>query len=261
MTKIKSKTDLINYIKTQLGFPLINIELTDEQIESNIDQAVQKFADYAQEGLLENIIVCEFHGKGAYPLPDNISSIISVGKGSTSNVTNFGTNYGTGYVPDVWSQQFFSTYSSSITASTIFNDNMYASSLTGNIIPAVINISNTTSVLHKYFGDAPAYTYSAEKHTLWLTENYHGPAYIHYYYEYDPNEEHDKIYDHQWVKEYSVALCMRLWGRVTGKFSGSLIGGAQVNYSDLKSEGQAEIDRLNEELLTRWTTPCEIFIE
>ncbi len=261
MTKIKSKVDLINYIKMQLGFPQINVELTDPQIESCIDQAVQKFTDYAFEGLLENIIVCEFHGKGAYPLPDNISSIINIGKGSTSNITNFGANFGTGYVPDLWSSQFFTSYSSYFTISTTFSDALYTNSLTGSIIPSIISISNMTSMLNKYFGDSPAYTYSAEKHTLWLTENYSGPAYIHYYYKYNPDEQYDKIYDHQWVKEYACALCMRLWGRIVGKYSQNLIGGATINYSDMQSNAQQDIDRLNEELMSRWTTPCEIFIE
>ena len=84
---------------------------------------------------------------------------------------------------------------------------------------------------------------------------------IEYYYEYIPNDEFDKIFDNEWVKGMTIAKCKQLWGGVLGKYSGTLVGGAQINYADLKSEGQSEEDKLREELLAKWGTVAPIDVE
>ena len=45
---------------------------------------------------------------------------------------------------------------------------------------------------------------------------------------------------------------------ITGKFSGSLVGGATINYSDMKSEGNSEWDKCMEELKEKWSDPPPI---
>ena len=255
MAKLLTKTDLVNFIKTKLGYPLINIEVTDEQIRICIDQAVQKFTDYAYDGILENAVILQISGKGDYPLPENITHIRKVSKGSSaSNITSFGTNYGEGYVPDVWSALYFSS-------STAVNGVSYGTSLTASILPAIIQVSSVSAVTSKYFEDVLAYHFNPAKHVLQITENYVGSILIWYNYDYDADDEHDKIFNHQWVKEYATALVKEVWGSVVGKYSSPLVGGATVNYSDIKSEAQQEKERLDEQLMSRWTDPCEIFID
>lgn len=239
--RIRSKEQLITYIRQQLGEPVINVEVTDEQISEIIDAAVQKFTEYAY-GTLEDTVLIQLDGKAEYQLPDTITNIIKLSKGSTSNITNFGTNFGSGYVPDIWSQQFFTT------------------SLVGDIIPAVMQISAVVSVLEKYFGDDMYFNFNPHRKTLKLFEPYTGQAVLHYQYEYIANEEDDLVYNHEWIKDYTVAKTKFLWGSIVGKYSQSLIGGAQINYNDIKSDATQEIERLNQELLTKWSDTAPILI-
>jgi len=256
MTKLISKQDLVNFIKMQLGYPIVDVELTDEQIKMCIDQSVQKFCDYAYDGILEAGVVLQIHGKGEYPVPDNITHILKVSKGSSaSNITEFGTNFGQGYVPDVWSSLYFTN------GSTATNGYSYGTSLTGSILPAIIMVSNVSAITSKYFEDILSYHFNPAKKVLQVLENYSGAILIHYNYEYDPDDEHDAIFNHQWIKEYATAKTKFLWGSVLGKYSQALVGGAQINYSDIKSEAQQDMDRLNEELMSRWTDPVDIMIE
>ena len=51
-----------------------------------------------------------------------------------------------------------------------------------------------------------------------------------------------------------------LWGTVTGKYDQALVGGARVNYADMKSEAQTELEVLNEQLLTKWSDPAPVSI-
>ena len=239
--RITSKQQLITYIKEQLGAPLINIEVTDSQISQIIDDTIQKFTEYAY-GTLEDIVLLELKGIKEYKVPDTITNIIKISKGRTSNITNFSTNFGQNYVPEVWSNQFFTD------------------SFVGSIVPTIISISNMQSVLDKYFGDDMHFNFNPYKKTFKLFEDYHGVVAFHYQYEYIANEAHDFIYNQEWIKQFATAKVKFLWGSITGKFDQSLIGGARINYDAIKSEAQQEIDRLHEELLTKWSDPAPILI-
>lgn len=241
MARIKSKLELINYIKSSLGAPIIRVEVADTQIENIIDDAVQKFTEYAY-GTLEETVIVQLTGKAEYPMPETMTNLIKLSKGGASNLTNFNANFGQGYVPNLWSEQFFS------------------GSLTGDLIPAIIGISTTRAMLDKFFGDDIHYNFNPHRKVLQVFENYTGPAVLHYQYEYLANPNNDLIYNHEWIKEYTIAKVRYQWGNNTGKHDQTLVGGAKINYSDMKSEATSEIERLNQELLTKWSDVCPILI-
>ena len=78
--RIRSKKDLISYIRSQLGEPIIKVEVTDFQMSEMIDAAVQKFTEYCGY-TLEQSVVIQLHGAKEYPLPDKITNIISLKTG------------------------------------------------------------------------------------------------------------------------------------------------------------------------------------
>lgn len=241
MARITTKTALMDYIKTTLGEPIIKVNLSEQQISQIIDNAVQKFTEYSY-GTLEETVVLQINGMGEYTLPNTITNILRLSQGSTSNLTNFSANFGAGYVPNLWSEQFFS------------------GSLTGDIIPSIIGISTTKAILDKYFGDDIVYNFNPHRKILKVLQNFVGPAVLHYQYEYLANENGDFIYNHEWIKDYCVAKCRYQWGNNTGKLDQTLVGGARINYADMKSEATAEIERLDGELLTKWSDPAPISI-
>jgi len=240
MARITSKNLLIARTKSQLGYPTINIEVSDTQIGEIIDDTIQKFTEYSW-GTLEAVAILEIQGVGTYALPNTITNIIKLSKGAT-NITNFGTNFGSGYVPDLWSQQYFT------------------SSLAGDIMPGIIAISNTKAILDKYFGDRIAYNFHHLTKSLQVLENYTGSCALHYEYEYIANDSDDFVFNHEWVKDYTKAKTKELWSTVIGKYTQTLVGGGTVNYDKLASEAEAEITRLNEELLSKWSDVCPIMI-
>lgn len=240
MAIINTKLLLIDYIKTQLGSPTITIEVTDSQIDQIIDDAIQKFTEYAY-GTLEGTVIVQISGMGEYDMPSTMTNLIKLSKGSTSNITNFGSNFGSGYVPNLWSEQFFT------------------GSLTGDIIPSIIAISTTKAILDKFFGDDIYFNFNPYKKKLQVLENYTGPAVLHYQYEYTPDAT-DQIYNHEWIKAYTKAKTKELWSTVTGKYDQTLVGGARVNYDKMAQEAQQEIEYYNEQLLTKWSDPCPISV-
>lgn len=239
-SRIDSEEKLIKYIRSQLGEPIIKVEVTDEQISEIIKSVIQKYTEYAY-GYLEQSVLIQLHGAKEYPMPENITNIIALKTGMTSNLTDFSANFGQ-YVPNLWSDMYFTD------------------SLTGDIIPNIIAISATTAILEKYFGTDVYFNFNANRKVLQVFDNYEGPAVLHYYYEYLANPEYDLIYNQEWVKAYSKAKVKLLWGSIVGKYSQSLVGGAQINYSDIKSDAQQELEELNQELLDKWSDPLPISV-
>ena len=241
--RIKTITDLTAYIKSQLGYPSIKIEVTDTQIQQIIRDAVQRFTEFSY-GDLEDTLILQLHGKGEYAMPDTITNIIKLSKGGASNILNFNVNFGAGLVPNIWSEQFFSG----------------GGSITGNIIDNLMSISANKSILEKYFGDDVNFIFNVHKKSLTVLDEYRGAAVLHYQYEYLADETNDFIFNHEWIKGYCISKTKFLWGTVTGKYDQTLIGGSRVNYADMKSEAQTELDKWDEQLLTKWTDPCPIDI-
>ena len=238
--RINTKAKLIAYIREQLGEPVITVECTDMQISNIIDSVVQKFTEYSY-GTLEASVLFELKGAKEYNLPDNITNIISLRTGMTSNLTDFHANYGD-YVPNMWSDMYFKD------------------SLTGDIIPNITAISSQSAILEKYFGTDLVFNFNPHRKILQVFDNFKGPAVLHYNYEYLADEHHDFVYNHEWIKAYAIAKTKLLWGSIVGKYSQNLIGGATVNYSDIKQDAQAEIERLDSELLDKWADPCSVYI-
>ena len=69
MARINTRSQLIDYTKSQLGAPTITIEVSDDQISEIIDDSIQKFTEYAY-GELEGTVIVQFNGSGEYPMPE-----------------------------------------------------------------------------------------------------------------------------------------------------------------------------------------------
>lgn len=234
---INTEEKLLSYIKRQLGQPYIEVEVPDESIKDIIYEAVTKFAEYNWAGDLEKVLVFQSKGRGEYLFRDEVQEIFLISQADSGQM-NFAQNYGQGFVPDAWIESY---------------NNM------GNIMSTMVSISQMNQMMSKYFGSEPSWVFSQGKNTLTLQDDFVGPVLVHYQIVYQPDEV-DFIYNHPWVKEYQVQRTKFLWGTITGKFSQSLIGGQQINYSDMKSEAESDLQRLNEELLNKYTDPQPIDI-
>lgn len=233
--RIDTKLKLIAYVREMLGSPQIECEVNDAQISQIIDDGIQKFTEFAY-GTLEATVCVNIEGKGTYHMPENVTNIIKISKGSTSNISSFASNYGVNYVPDMWSQQFFT------------------SSITGSIMASLVTVSNTRASLEHFMGDDIYFNWNPYKKIIQVFDQYKGPALIHFYYEYQADEV-DQIYNHEWIKRWAIAKTKILWGSITGKYSGDLVGGVTINYDNFKSEGADEVERLEEELVDKWSDP------
>ena len=240
MAKINTKELLIDYVRTMLGEPVITVQLTDKQIELIIDSVIEKFSEFAYDGQdIRYMVVPIFEGVKEYKIDSRIASIIELKVNSLSNSLNPVAAFS---IPDGY------TVSSQTSASSL----------------SLADYETTLARYSKFdymFDVSPAYTFNSNNSILTFHEDMsrHHQALIQVALEYEPGEV-DGIFNHPWIKEMTLAKCRYQWGNNVGKYSGTLINGNTINYSDMKSEGQADIERLDEELLTRWSPPLGITV-
>ncbi len=234
---IQTSADLMDYILRQLGAPSVEVELTPEHLKDCIDYSIKEFSSFAWDGELQESVVLTIDGRGTYQLPDFITSIIEF-----RSIQGF-QNYGQNYIPDRWSEEFFRAFESNSTG-----------------IDAIISISNTFTMYEKYIQKEINYYFNSYKNQIQILEEFSGNVVILYTTEYIPNEK-DKIFDQQWVKDMSVEKARFLQSTITGKYAQTLIGGATINYDDMRSKAETAIEDLKEQLFSKYGGPAPILIK
>ena len=283
--KIDSEEKLIKYIRTQLGEPLITVDVTDEAISQLIDDAFHLFSDWIYNAQQNQVFIIETTpGVQDYILDDRVQAIQSVS--FSTNLTGRGYSSGGGggswagislgqilppmYVPYVDFQGNMSHLESYGRFNNFCSSNFSVSGVAGgvagvhtgasssNVEPAYAAMANADN-LSSLFAHNVSFDFNSQNNILRIFEPMNGPIAIEAAMYYIPNPDHDNAYGHPWIKAYALNLVKRHWGGVVGKYDSPLVGGATINYQRLIDEAQSELDRLNEELIERWSEPLGIF--
>lgn len=239
---INTRTDLHSYIRSTLGEPIITVEITDVQIDNAIDYTIQKFSDYAAGGEEYKLFqISAIPGVTQYELDQRVKAVWSVKLKSNGFSYSFPGNL-------------------VITPDTFFSQAFLPNG--GMDVVSVAAVLSKIDMIQQYFDLEPEWDFNDNTKILsfYKDPSEMGTALflIKVSMEYVP-EEVDMIYNHQWVKDMAVAKCKFQWGSNVGKYNTPLINGATMNYERILSEATAEIQKLDGELLTRWTAPLGIY--
>lgn len=239
MFKIDTRQKLIQYIRERCGEPLIKVEITDSQINYIINDTILKYSEFAYDGQdVKSMLIPIFDGVKEYKLDNRISSILDlrVSRRTTSVAMAGLYTVPPGYTPTL---------------------NSTAIMKLADFETTLVNISRFDNM----FDIRPNYYFNSNNKIITFLEDMEGypNALIQVALEYEPAEI-DLIYNHPWIKDMATAQSKLQWGNNIGKYSGTLINGNTINFADIKSEAQTDIDRLNEELLTRWSPPLGITV-
>ncbi len=282
--KVDSEDKLVAYIKTQLGSPLITVDVTNEQILQSIDDAFAKWTDWAYDAQQHQVFVINVTSETQdYLLDDRVRTIYdcsimdttsSYGSGGGGSGINMGMMGGISmnsmmppmYVPMITMQgetsSLANTGSMSETATGVAggvagpNSGGNSSGIDLNPLMAALSEMQT---MQNLLGSSIAFDFNAQNHIFRLFAPYDGPVAIEAALEYAPNPDHDSAYGFWWIKAYSLNLTKKMWANNVGKYSQSLVGGAQINHDRLMSEAQEALDKLDEDLLEKLSEPMGIF--
>lgn len=270
-SQVSSYDDLSIRIQYQLGAPLINLEISDEQVYSNITDAIEYFTKWA--GYTEEYLVfkSELYKQGiGLKMDDLFTASFEM---RTSQVSSLSS----GFDYDLASQRkvvdVFDFYKGEDTGiNTLFTleqamaQQIYSSYMIGNF-----GFDLVTWEVLKGFIDTRNKVLAMKEQVIFdprsqLMRLIPEPRPAHTYMGvvgcYVERPIKDLIRE-RWVQKYTLALTKISVARVREKYNGTnLFGGGSVNAGSLLSEGINEKEKLEQELMNSYqdTTPAMFFL-
>ena len=268
MAQPSSRAELKEYCLKQLGKPVLEINVDDDQIDNLIDDAIQYFHERHYDGIervyLKHKItpteketikqtgisttqsatvvgagltsISYVEGVNYLPLPDSIIGVNSVLKLNSSTVSDglFNIKYQL-FLNDVY-------YYGALDLLNYSMVKRYLEDLDHILNPQAMIRFNKTN--HKLYLDID-----------WTEVGQNEYLIIDCYRIINPSEA-TKVYNDFWLKRYLTALIKKQWGMNMIKFNGvQLPGGIVLNGRQLYEDGLAEIEKLEEQLKNEYELP------
>ena len=284
MAKPASREELTNYCLRQLGEPVVEINVADEQIEDLIDDGIQYFQERHFDGVERMYL--------KYKLTeDDINRGQATNETGSSNTLGITTTSGISTTVSGMSDMTNSFYETSnfiqVPDSVIGVEKIFkfdSSTISGGMFS--IKYQLFLNDLYK-FNSVDLLQYSMTKTYLedidfllttdkqlrfnkrqgrlyidmdWGSETKDTYLIIDCYRILDPNTFTD-VYNDSFLKKYVTALIKRQWGQNLLKFRGTkLPGGVELNGRELYEDAQRDLDDIKQRMIQEYELPPYDFI-
>ena len=242
------KSDMVEKIRRRLGAPVVKVELDAMQISDSIDYARTKYIKWAVGQATQEVFftVMLSAGEAFYDMPANVSEVIGYDVRTAGSIHTLFTieNY-------------------------LYNQGMYDQLLmrgasSGYSLVSYHIARDFLETVKRYVVDAYSFTYHPYTNQVEIKPTpptgghltikdvtYDTPGFI-LLRAYMIEGTDEDLYENMWITDYSTAMCKITLGRIRSKFASfAAIGsntGLALDGDSLISEGQAEIEKLEETL-------------
>lgn len=245
MANISSRIELIEYCYRQLGAPLVEINVTDEQADDAIDSALGFMTEYYFDGIekqyLKHQVTALDIERGWIELPDSIFGVNRIfswaGTAGDSSIFDLEYQLRMNDLRDLTSTSM--VYYSQVMSHIALLDNLLNTQkqFRWNKITGKVYIDQNWSV----------------KMTL-------GEYLIFDCYSALDPEEAPRYWDDRYLKKLCVAKIKRQWGTNIKKFQGiTLPGGITLDGQGMYEEGKQEIEDVENDLMLK-QAPLEFVV-
>ena len=278
MAQPNTRQGLIDYGKRQLGFPVLEINIAEEQYDDLIDDALQTFHDRHMDGVEKMYLKHKIDEQfvNTVKATDHEGGETSVGittTTATASITGVGTtvhsfvetqNYI--QIPDavigvekVWKVDSRAIASNmfNLTYQIFLNEIYYFSSM------ELLSYTQTKRYLEDIdfiLHPDKQIRFNRRQNRLYIDSDYSSMKEDDYliiecYRTLDPND-FTKVYNDPFLKRYFTALLKKQWGSNMMKFRGvKMPGGVELNGREIYDEGVKELERLDERMQWEYEMP------
>ena len=275
MAKPASRTDLINYCKRQLGAPVLEINVADEQIDDLVDDALQMFHERDYDGSIQTFLKYKItqadidrgRARGGSSTEGIVTTTASATIDGSSVSFNFEENSNYLQVPP---EVIGITKIFRFDGSNTVTNNMF--SVKYQLFLNDIYYWGSTEILtyamtKRYLEDLD-FALNTEKQIRfnmrqnrlyldidWGSVNVDDYLIIDCYRLIDPNDS-TRVYNDSFLKRYLTALIKRQWGQNLIKFQGvKLPGGIELNGRQIYDDAERELDKIKEQMSNTYELP------
>ena len=245
MSAPNSRQTFIDYCKRRLGYPTIQLELSPDQINDRIDDALQKYRDYHFDGtehIYYKIRATQTDVDNQYfTLPSDITGVTRIFRiGSSPNISNlFNIRY------QIHLNDLFDYTSASFS-------------------PYVMAMRHIETLEEIFIGEQPI-RFNRHNNILridlkWGSDIKEGTWIIVDCYRTMNPDTYPEVWNDSWLKKYATALIKQQWGENLKKYSGVvLIGGATFSGQQIYDEATQEIEKLDADVVNSYSLPvCDM---
>jgi hypothetical protein len=273
MAQPSSREGLIDYAKRQLGFPVLEINVADEQFQDLLDDAIQIYQERHYDGIarmyLKYKITQDDIDRGQARGGDSTLGITTTTTTSTVGLsTTFNIEENNNYIqmpPSVIGvNQIFKVRSDTVYDGLfniryqLFLNDLYAFGSIDLLQYAMVQtkLEDITFLLNPDV----RYRFNIRQDRLyidvdWAQINKDDYFVIDCFRILDP-DDFTKVYNDQFLKRYFTALCKRQWGQNLIKFQGvQLPGGIQLNGRQIYDDGVAELAEIRSKMSSDYEMP------
>ena len=284
MAQPSTRQELIDYCLRQLGAPVLEINVADEQIEDLVDDAIQYFQERHFDGVTQVYLKYELteedikRGRARPPgAPQNENGTtgitsITASASVAGTATTFSYYQNSNYIqipPSIIGVNKIYQYPAGMGAGMfnvryqyMLNDfiglngwgaggfDLLSYSMTMGYLETINYILNTHKQIR--FNQRTDRLYIDVD---WSDLNAGEFLILDCWAMNDPND-YARIYNDSFIKPYLTALIKRQWGQNLIKFQGvKLPGGIEFNGRQLYDDAQAELDRIQERMMSTYELP------
>lgn len=277
MAQPSNKQGLIDYSLRRLGFPVIDINIDEDQLDDRVDDALQKYSEFHYDGTSHEYLAIRMSAEMLANAQNSAAN--TVGTGNTYDTTT-GTShsYGTGlygYIPMpdsiVGVKRVFPLSSNQVSSSGS-NFNIFDL----NYQLRLNELYEFTSSSYQYYWIARTHIqmlqmilvgqnpirFNRKMNRLYIDMNWRAneiPQDRFFIVEcqkvLDPSE-FPLVFNDSWLKEYTTQLIKKQWGENLKKYGNyTLPGGMVINGQGIYNEAMADIIRLETQLRADYEEP------
>jgi hypothetical protein len=247
---VTSREQLKEYALRELGYPVIEINVAEEQIEDRIDEALQIWQEFHSEAshriYLKHQITDSDVANQYIPIPDNIHSITRVFPVSSTWLAS--------------SNMFSFQYQFAL------SDFHQLSSFAGNI-NYYAQMRQYMNLLDMTFNGKPLVTYIRKANRLYIWGDFNdgnivpGEWVVCEVIQILDPDTYTAVWGDMYLKALSTALIKRQWGNNMKKFEGmQLPGGVVMNGQNIYDEAITEIQEIRERMRLEYEDPVGFLV-
>ena len=273
MAQPSSRDGLIDYAKRQLGFPVLEINVADEQFSDLLDDAIQIYQERHYDGItrmyLKYKITQDDIDRGQARGGNSTLGITTTTTTSTVGLsTTFDLEENQNYIqipPSVIGiNQIFKTRSDTVYDGLfniryqLFLNDLYAFGSIDLLQYSMVQtkLEDITFLLNPNM----RYRFNIRQDRLyidadWAQINVNDYFIIDCFRILDP-DDFTRVYNDPFLKRYFTTLCKKQWGQNLIKFQGvQLPGGIQLNGRQIYDDGVRELDEIRSKMSTDYEMP------
>jgi len=231
-----AKQEVYDYVHTLLGGGMVDVELDPIHYETALKKALTRYRQRTENSVEESyLFMPTIVDQNEYILPKEVMEVRQIFRRSIGSRTGGGDG---GTVFEPFNMAYTNTY-------------LLSSSNMGGLATYDM-FSQYQELVGRMFGSFIEFKWSSTSKKLTILQRPRAEETLMLYvYNYRPDEE--LLADYmaiQWIKDYTLATCKYMLGEAREKFAtiAGPQGGTSLNGSSLKSEAQAEMEKLETEI-------------